>query len=946
MSGKIRASGNIMTLTDGNNPTLSLAGKDYCFYRLFYNCQALISAPALPAATLAPSCYQSMFEGCTGITLYEDGTGPTWGIPAGAQAVSDWNTDMLAGTGGTFTGNPVIGTDYYYTPLPASVGVTINGIELYESGSSGEGWTYVLPTLTLTNAGPFTISGTNTTGQVCVFVASNVTSTVTLSSLTLVTTNNNQCVFALESGANVSLFLAGTNTLTSGNYRAGLEVSAGRTLSITNAPGDDAGALTATGGDMGAGIGGGTVTINGGTVTANGGVMGAGIGSGGYAGNDGGNGGTVNISGGAVTATGGNWGAGIGGGDGDAGGTVNISGGTVTSTGGQYGAARRRHQRRHRRMNISGGHVIATGGKCAAGIGGGTGQRLAGSAGAALSVSGGTVLAIGGAGGAPGVGGGLGNVEEGDTGNAPDISGSNHFTGGSIRIDGDFAMAAPSNGTARVWCVTVPELTPNASVVVTLIGTYGVNDLFADNDGKLYLWLPNDNYDFTAGGTEYEATVSDADTTATAKAPPVLDAYLTFSSADTFKITPSSMLWNGELFYSTDATNWNAFTRDGATAANNGAGEFRLYFRGKNNTLITGGNLSYWIIDADTASVACSGNIETLLDYTIVEAGNHPTMAANCFANLFKNCTALSSAPELAATNLSNNCYVRMFMGCTGLTAAPALPATTVTGCCYQEMFEGCTSLTQAPVLPAMTLISSCYKEMFYGCTALTTAPELPATTLAPACYQEMFSGCTSLTNAPALPAMTLGVGCYIGMFSGCTGLTAPPALPALTLATYCYKEMFYGCTDLTQAPALPATNLIFGCYFGMFRGCTELTAAPELRAVALVQECYKQMFYGCTKLNNIRVNFNSWADDVDATLDWVYGVSSTGTFVCPAELDTSVEDESHVPVGWSTGLPTGISSVTDSPFLNGVIYNISGQRVGEQERGIIIENGRKYFNR
>lgn len=171
MSGKIRASGNIMTLTDGNNPTLSLAGKDYCFYRLFYNCQALISAPVLPAATLAPSCYRSMFEGCTGITLYEDGTGPTWGIPAGAQAVSDWNTDMLAGTGGTFTGNPVIGTDYYYTPLPASVDVTINGIELYESGSSGEGWTYVLPTLTLTNAGPFTISGTNMMGQVCVVVA-------------------------------------------------------------------------------------------------------------------------------------------------------------------------------------------------------------------------------------------------------------------------------------------------------------------------------------------------------------------------------------------------------------------------------------------------------------------------------------------------------------------------------------------------------------------------------------------------------------------------------------------------------------------------------------------------------------------------------------------------------------------------------------------------------
>ena len=244
-------------------------------------------------------------------------------------------------------------------------------------------------------------------------------------------------------------------------------------------------------------------------------------------------------------------------------------------------------------------------------------------------------------------------------------------------------------------------------------------------------------------------------------------AYLTFSSANAFTITPSAVSWDGELFYSTDTTNWNAFTGEGATAANNGAGEFRLYFRGTNNTCITGGNLSYWIIDADAATVACFGNIETLLDYTIVEAGNHPTMAANCFANLFRYCTALSTAPELAATNLSNNCYNRMFSGCTGLTAAPALPATTLAGGCYQEMFSGCTSLLQAPELKATTLPSSCYRGMFSNCTALTTAPELPATTLGATCYQYMFSNCTSLTKAPTLQAMTMLPGCYYGMFSG-----------------------------------------------------------------------------------------------------------------------------------------------------------------------------------
>ena len=38
MTGKIAASGNVMTLTDGDNPTTSLKGKDYAFCGLFKDC--------------------------------------------------------------------------------------------------------------------------------------------------------------------------------------------------------------------------------------------------------------------------------------------------------------------------------------------------------------------------------------------------------------------------------------------------------------------------------------------------------------------------------------------------------------------------------------------------------------------------------------------------------------------------------------------------------------------------------------------------------------------------------------------------------------------------------------------------------------------------------------------------------------------------------------------
>jgi len=727
-------------------------------------------------------------------------------------------------------------------------GVTVNGVDVaLGPPNDAAGWAYDAATgiLSLTNAGPFTLSGANVMGGVQVVVLEGVASTVTLSNLTLQASGDGQCAFALETNAVVSLYLEGINTLASGSSRAGLEVAAGRTLSITNAPGDDAGALTATSEDSGAGIGGGanigggtviisggivtatggeyfaagigggmggaggTVSISGGTVTANGGILGAGIGSGGYSGvTSGGDGGTVDITGGTVTANGGDWSAGIGGGDGDAGGTVTISGGTVFATGGKYGAGIGGGNNDDNpdgiagsggTVTISGGRVTATGGKCAAGIGGGTGQQIAGSAGAALAVSGGTVFATGGAGGAPGIGSGLGNVGEGDTGVLPDASGTSTFTGGSIRIDGGYAANDPTDGSKRVWCVTVPELTPNAAVAVASLDPYGVNDLYADEVGQLYLWLPNDNYDFTAGGADYEATVSDADTIATLKAaPPVSAAYLTFSSADTFTITPSAVSWNGALFYSTNTTDWSAFDRNGATAAlDSGSGEYRLYFRGTGNTLITGGNLAYWEINAAPASVDCSGNIETLLDYATVDGGGHPAMIANCFANLFKDCTALGSAPELPATNLINNCYVGMFRGCTGLTNAPVLPATTLPGGCYQEMFRDCTSLVQAPALPAMTLSSSCYKGMFTNCTALATAPELSATTLGATCYQYMFAGCTGLTNAPALQAMTLVAGCYHSMFYGCTGLTQLPELPATNLVPFCYAFMFKDCTGV-----------------------------------------------------------------------------------------------------------------------------------------------------
>ena len=220
------------------------------------------------------------------------------------------------------------------------------------------------------------------------------------------------------------------------------------------------------------------------------------------------------------------------------------------------------------------------------------------------------------------------------------------------------------------------------------------------------------------------------------------EPYLTFSSPSSFtlKTNNGAKNWDGTLEYSTDTTTWT--TWDGTTELASSGNV--LYLRGAGNTVITGSNSDYkWILTG--SDIACSGNIETLLDYAAVQAGRHPTMANYCYRYMFYECTSITTAPELSATTLADYCYSSMFDGCTSLTTAPTLPATTLARACYNYMFYGCTSLITAPALPATTLAPFCYSSMFFGCTSLTTVPALPATTLPEYCYQGMFQNCTSI---------------------------------------------------------------------------------------------------------------------------------------------------------------------------------------------------------
>ena len=176
--------------------------------------------------------------------------------------------------------------------------------------------------------------------------------------------------------------------------------------------------------------------------------------------------------------------------------------------------------------------------------------------------------------------------------------------------------------------------------------------------------------------------------------------------------------------------------------------------------------------------------------------------------------------------------------------------------------------------------------------------------------FYKLFKDCTSLTKAPALPATTLTQQCYRDMFNGCTSLIKAPELPATALTTYCYAGMFNGCTSLVNAPILPVTTLAEYCYFWMFSNCTSLVKAPELRATTLAEGCYTSMFYGCSSLNEVRCQMPSTISEEDiptytgdgsvaSLVQWLEGVSSTGTFYTNVDADWP-SGTSGIPTGWN----------------------------------------------
>ena len=163
-----------------------------------------------------------------------------------------------------------------------------------------------------------------------------------------------------------------------------------------------------------------------------------------------------------------------------------------------------------------------------------------------------------------------------------------------------------------------------------------------------------------------------------------------------------------------------------------------------------------------TANQVCyiGGNITSLL-------ANPAQFAANAFRSAFSNGTCVDAVTTPAEVNwvdidpndplllpnfTSTECYREMFRNCTSLTSAPDLPAETAADGCYWNMFRLCTGLKTADInLAATTLGADSCRELFRQCGNLTSVPIFRASTLAARCYQQMLANCSNLGSITCL---------------------------------------------------------------------------------------------------------------------------------------------------------------------------------------------------
>lgn len=432
--------------------------------------------------------------------------------------------------------------------------------------------------------------------------------------------------------------------------------------------------------------------------------------------------------------------------------------------------------------------------------------------------------------------------------------------------------------------------------------------------------------------------------------------YLKFTAqeASTIALVKVGNPLDVSLVTSLNGAPWQSYTIGNTISLNEGD-ELRWRAATTNSTFATSASSYYNYVM--TGSLNGSGDLQSLIDSTL-----HNRTAAN-MRYLFQNCTSLIEPPFSSATNwplendglykgsgitramkmtalyCNRSSFAEWYMNCASLTDASPMDCTQVhpqTAQGFEATFSGifrnCQNLTNAPritINDTTAQIYYCFSNSFNGCTALEDASNINfiECNFGGRAFYYMFENCRLLRVPPTFGRLTR-VSTYgaefDGIFEGCISLEVAPTIDADASFRYAFNgctalenasgivlgnyminasyRAFYGCTSLRIPPSIKCQNNGISGFMECFRGCTALEYAEieDFTGASWANNQFAYMFYGCTSLQRLKVHFELWGDGVNGTTNWLQNAATAATFECPAALDQTQRDNSHIPQGWT----------------------------------------------
>ena len=352
--------------------------------------------------------------------------------------------------------------------------------------------------------------------------------------------------------------------------------------------------------------------------------------------------------------------------------------------------------------------------------------------------------------------------------------------------------------------------------------------------------------------------------------------------------------------YSTDGTTWSTYTFSTDITLTN-VGD-KVYFRNASSGVTTfSKGLSRCYYFGMSGTIAASGNVMSLIDSTC-SATNIPS--GYCFCNLFANCDALTSAPELPATILKQFCYQSMFEGCTALNFVKV----------------GFSDFGTNTTPDWLSNVAS--KGIFLCPDALSTS--LASTTRSASNVPEGWSinGYDLTVSAVGWASMYLPI-----------DVTIPEDV-----------EVYYAASASGDVVTLkPITDIIPACTGVIVKADEGTVFFPYPTTAATPVE--GNLYEGVTSATACSAGENYvLAPTTTPDMPWFSNYTGTSLGAFKAYLPKSaVGGASSIQFRFADA--TAISTV-ETEVAEDVIYNLAGQRVGSDYRGLGIKNGKKILKR